>query len=81
MLNLYADLLCTWRKGFVIAGVSAVKMPIQVKDYLWQETDKTVLISVPLKGVHPSKVDIVSTDDYLKVSYQNDKLTTLCHRP
>ena len=43
-------------------------MPIQVKDYKWQETETLVNIKVPLKGVVPAKVDIFSTDDYLKVS-------------
>ena len=45
------------------------KMPIQVKDYVWEETDETVLITVPLKGVPSNRVDIFSIDDYIKVSY------------
>lgn len=44
-------------------------MPIQVKDYIWEETDETVLITVPLKGVPSNRVDIFSIDDYIKVSY------------
>ena len=43
-------------------------MPIQVKDYVWKETDESVLITVPLKGVAPNRVDIFSIDDYIKVS-------------
>lgn len=43
-------------------------MPIQVKDYVWEETDETVLITVPLKGVPSNQVDIFSIDDYIKVS-------------
>ena len=43
-------------------------MPIAVKDYHFEETDKLVFISVPLKGVKPSKVDIFSTEQYIKVS-------------
>lgn len=43
-------------------------MPIQVKDCVWEETDETVLITVPLKGVPPNRVDIFSIDDYIKVS-------------
>ena len=42
-------------------------MPIQVKDYVWEQTDETVLITVPLKGVPPNRVDIFSIDDYIKV--------------
>lgn len=44
-------------------------MPIQVKDYVWEETDESVLIAVPLKGVPPNRVDVFSIDDYIKVSY------------
>lgn len=44
-------------------------MPIQVKDYAWEETEETVLISVPLKGVPSNRVDVFSVDDYIKASY------------
>ncbi|XP_065191459.1 dynein axonemal assembly factor 4-like [Sycon ciliatum] len=44
-------------------------MPISVKDYEWSETLTEVQITVPLKGVAPGKVDILSTDTYVKVSY------------
>ena len=43
-------------------------MPIQVKDFIWEETDESVLITVPLKGIPPNRVDIFSIDDYIKVS-------------
>ena len=42
-------------------------MPIIVKDYEWEENNRYVCITVPLKGVKTSKVDITSTDEYLKV--------------
>ena len=42
-------------------------MPLHVTDHTWTQTDSTVYISVPLKGAKSGKVDIVSTDDYLKV--------------
>lgn len=42
-------------------------MPIQVKDYVWEEADESVLVTVPLKGVPPNRVDIFSIDDYIKV--------------
>ncbi|XP_013406783.1 dynein assembly factor 4, axonemal [Lingula anatina] len=44
-------------------------MPIAVKDYTWEETESNVNIVVPLKGVKSHKVDIFSTEEYLKVSY------------
>ncbi|XP_068579620.1 dynein axonemal assembly factor 4 [Cebidichthys violaceus] len=45
------------------------KMPLLVTDYSWTQTDSTVCLSVPLKGAKVSKVDILSTDEYLKVHY------------
>ena len=42
-------------------------MPVIVQDYTWSETTSEVVITVPLKGVKPSKVDIFSSDDYVKV--------------
>ncbi|XP_038562633.1 dynein assembly factor 4, axonemal isoform X1 [Micropterus salmoides] len=44
-------------------------MPLLVTDYSWTQTDSTVYISVPLKGATVGKVDILSTDEYLKVHY------------
>lgn len=43
-------------------------MPLIVKDFVWDETPKTVGISVPLKGVKKEKIDIFSTDEYIKVT-------------
>ena len=42
-------------------------MPIVVKDYVWEETENLINITVPLKGVHAKKLDIFITDEYLKV--------------
>ena len=42
-------------------------MPILVKDYTWEETEKHVFITVPLKGVMTNKVDILTTEEYIKV--------------
>ncbi|KAG7231139.1 hypothetical protein INR49_027179, partial [Caranx melampygus] len=50
-------------------NVSCVKMPLLVTDYSWTQTDTTVFIHVPLKGARAGKVDIVSTDEYLKVHH------------
>ncbi|XP_035859485.1 dynein assembly factor 4, axonemal [Sander lucioperca] len=44
-------------------------MPLLVTDYSWTQTDSTVFISVPLKGRKVEKVDIMSTEEYLKVHY------------
>lgn len=46
-------------------------MPLLVTDYSWTQTESTVYISVPLKGAKAGKVDILSTDDYLKVKTAN----------
>uniref|UniRef100_A0A674CNK1 Dynein axonemal assembly factor 4 n=1 Tax=Salmo trutta TaxID=8032 RepID=A0A674CNK1_SALTR len=44
-------------------------MPLIVKDYTWTQTETIVYINVPLKGVKVGKVDIFSTDEYLKVHF------------
>uniref|UniRef100_A0A3Q1FNM6 Dynein axonemal assembly factor 4 n=1 Tax=Acanthochromis polyacanthus TaxID=80966 RepID=A0A3Q1FNM6_9TELE len=44
-------------------------MPLLVSDYSWTQNDSTVHINVPLKGAKAVKVDIVCTDEYLKVSF------------
>lgn len=43
-------------------------MPLIVKDYTWSETELQIFISIPLKGIKASKVDIFSTENYVKVS-------------
>ena len=42
-------------------------MPVTVQDYTWSEKIDEVVITIPLKGVKPSKTDIFSSDDYVKV--------------
>jgi hypothetical protein len=42
-------------------------MPLIVKDFTWEQTNKVVFITVPLKGVKANKVDIFSSEEYLKV--------------
>ncbi|XP_053575313.1 dynein axonemal assembly factor 4 [Bombina bombina] len=44
-------------------------MPIIVKDFTWEQTDKEVFISVPLKGTKASQSDVICTDEYLKVCF------------
>lgn len=48
-------------------------MPLLVTDYSWTQTDSTVYINVPLKGVKAGTVDIMSTDEYIKVKAAKDK--------
>ena len=42
-------------------------MPLIVKDYTWTQTESMVYLRVPLKGATAEHVDILSTDEYLKV--------------
>ena len=45
------------------------RMPIVIKDYTWEETESTIFITVPLKGVKTQKVDVFSTEEYIKVAF------------
>ncbi|XP_040269852.1 dynein assembly factor 4, axonemal isoform X2 [Bufo bufo] len=47
----------------------AVKMPIIVKDYTWQQSDKEIFLSVPLKGAARGASNVICTEEYLKVSF------------
>ncbi|CAL8357819.1 unnamed protein product [Lota lota] len=44
-------------------------MPLMVKDYTWTQTESMVYLHVPLKGAKAEHVDILSTDEYLKVHF------------
>ena len=44
-------------------------MPILVKDYTWEETENHVFITVPLKGAKSNKIDILTTEEYIKVRF------------
>ena len=44
-------------------------MPLIIKDYSWTQTESNIYINVPLKGTKAAKVDIFSTDEYLKVHF------------
>ena len=44
-------------------------MPVS-GSYEWDQTDDTIELSIPLKGVSPKLVDILLTEIYLKVSYR-----------
>lgn len=62
------DCVVYWRQVLARFEARKLKMPLIVKDYVWEETDKNVFITVPLKGVKANKVDILSSEEYLKVS-------------
>lgn len=42
-------------------------MPVLIKDYTWKQTDDIIIVRVPLKGIHPSKADIFTCDNFIKV--------------
>ena len=42
-------------------------MPLVVKDFTWDQNETTIFVTVPLKGVKSNKVDIFSSEEYLKV--------------
>ncbi|XP_069384065.1 dynein axonemal assembly factor 4 isoform X2 [Paralichthys olivaceus] len=44
-------------------------MPLLVSDHSWTQTVSTVHIHVPLRGATAERVDIVSTDQYIKVHF------------
>ncbi|XP_045679193.1 dynein axonemal assembly factor 4 isoform X2 [Phyllostomus hastatus] len=44
-------------------------MPLQVRDYSWQQTKTAVFISVPLRGVCIREADVFCTENYLKVNF------------
>uniref|UniRef100_A0A8D0GGN2 Dynein axonemal assembly factor 4 n=1 Tax=Sphenodon punctatus TaxID=8508 RepID=A0A8D0GGN2_SPHPU len=44
-------------------------MPVWVRDPGWQQTDAVVYLSLPLRGVRPTRTDVFCTDQYLKVNF------------
>ena len=53
-------------------------MPLIVKDFTWEQTEKVLFITVPLKGVKASKIDIFSSEEYLKASAITVLLQNAC---
>lgn len=43
-------------------------------DYTWTQNDSTVYITLSLKGVKLGKVDILSTEEYVKVKLATKRL-------
>ncbi|XP_069838580.1 dynein axonemal assembly factor 4 isoform X2 [Dendropsophus ebraccatus] len=44
-------------------------MPILVKDYTWQQSEKEIFISVPLKGTAAGHSSVMCTEHYIKVNF------------
>ncbi|CAI9615316.1 unnamed protein product [Staurois parvus] len=44
-------------------------MPIMVKDFTWQQTEKEIYISVPVKGAKACQSNVLCTEDYIKVNF------------
>lgn len=45
------------------------RMPLIIKDYVWRQTEKTVIIEVPSNGMPSNKVDLFTSPKYIKASY------------
>ncbi|XP_006894598.1 PREDICTED: dyslexia susceptibility 1 candidate gene 1 protein homolog, partial [Elephantulus edwardii] len=43
-------------------------MPLQVSDFSWQQTETSVFLSLPLRGVCVRDTDVFCTENYLKVN-------------
>lgn len=46
-------------------------MPLKFSNWSWTQSESTVYINLPLRGAAAGKVDIVLTEDYLKVKTQS----------
>lgn len=44
-------------------------MPIIIKDYTWEQSESSIYVTIPLKGVTIRKVDLFSTPSYFKVRF------------
>ncbi|KAF5288188.1 hypothetical protein FQA39_LY03956 [Lamprigera yunnana] len=45
-------------------------MPLIVKDYKWRQSNNFVIIQVPLHGVPTTKVDLLTSPNYIKASFE-----------
>ncbi|KAK4876622.1 hypothetical protein RN001_009128 [Aquatica leii] len=45
-------------------------MPLIVKDYKWRQSNTFVIIQIPLHGVSSSKVDVFTSPNYIKASFE-----------
>ncbi|CAF3912560.1 unnamed protein product [Adineta steineri] len=44
-------------------------MPVIIRDINWEETDTSLVLHIPMKGAKATKLDVLSSDQYLKVSF------------
>ncbi|CAF0721689.1 unnamed protein product [Adineta steineri] len=44
-------------------------MPVIIRDINWEETDTNLVLHIPMKGAKATKLDVLSSDQYLKVSF------------
>ncbi len=42
-------------------------MPVIIRDINWEETDANLVLHIPMKGAKANKLDVLSSDQYLKV--------------
>jgi HSP20 family molecular chaperone IbpA len=42
-------------------------MPVIIRDVNWEETDANLVLHIPMKGAKANKLDVLSSDQYLKV--------------
>lgn len=56
-------------------------MPLLIRDYTWEETEKMMFITVPLKGVRANKVDLLSSEEFIKVSFPPYLFECLLYAP
>ena len=43
-------------------------MPVIIRDINWEETDANLVLHIPMKGAKANKLDVLSSNQYLKVS-------------
>jgi len=42
-------------------------MPVIIRDINWEETDTNLMLHIPMKGAKANKLDVLSSNQYLKV--------------
>ncbi|XP_072380199.1 dynein axonemal assembly factor 4 [Diabrotica undecimpunctata] len=47
-------------------------MPIVIKDYIWKQTKSDIIVQVPMKGVHQSKLDVFISSRFVKATYERN---------
>ncbi|XP_039285113.1 dynein assembly factor 4, axonemal [Nilaparvata lugens] len=44
-------------------------MPILIKDFTWRQTDERVIVKIPVRGPPPTKLDLFTCDNFIKLHY------------